>query len=295
MARPPIFAVFRRLIRNVSATVLALGLSACTDSPPASAPAPDGLTQPAPGSPRIEARRPEDVATAAKASGRFAAASPAGRRLDPAAAPFLHAAPGGRAYLALPTPRALARGEPAARCPALAAAPGPTPSAAAEAALGACFGQLRDRGAEAGCGCRILALDGALVAPQSEFAYAPGVGARILGGDPSDGRPLVAIERTDGDPALVEVAFLDALGPVAVARLGAGGDARLLTREGPTEYAGVREMRGWRRGRMTERLLLRSADGRRLIALIGFEPADIAAEGAALARWPVGTRLPTPG
>ena len=99
-------------------------------------------------------------------------------------------------------------------------------------------------------------------------------------------RPLTIEERSTADPSLTLVAFFDAAGPVAVAELSDAGAARLIMVESGAFFEGRREPRGWRRGRLTERLLLLGEDGARLIALIGFEPADIAAEGTRLGSWP---------
>ena len=82
------------------------------------------------------------------------------------------------------------------------------------------------------------------------------------------------------------VAFYDAAGLVALGVLGPDGEARLTDLRDGLSYDGWREPRGWRRGRLTERLLLVGAGDARLIALIGFEPADVVAECPALAAWP---------
>jgi hypothetical protein len=240
--------------------------------------------------PGIVATDSDGVADARIAAARIAGSVGRSRPVEAAGAPFLHGSPHGRAWLAGTPPRALARGEPGPSCPAIGMAMSPeaiSPSDAAGRALSRCLDQLEERGAPADCGCRLLALDGALVAPMSDFAYAQGVGARLIGGAaPAGGRPLVALERGDSDPALTEVAFLDAGGVAAVAQLAEDGGARLLLLGDGVVYEGRREFRGWRRGRLTERLLLEAPDGERLIALIGFEPADVAAEGPALGRWP---------
>lgn len=242
------------------------------------------------GAPVIVASDSDDIADARAAAARIAGSPGRSRAVESAGAPFLHGSPHGRAWLAGAPPRALARGEPAPSCPAIGMAAGPEAVSAPDAAgraLGRCLDQLASRGAPADCGCRLLALDGALVAPLSEFAYAQGVGARLIGGGAAaGGRPLVALERGDSDPALTEVAFLDAGGVAAVAQLAEDGGARLLLLGDGEIYEGRREFRGWRRGRLTERLLLEGPGGDRLIALIGFEPADVAAEGPALGRWP---------
>ncbi|MGF1659329.1 MAG: hypothetical protein ACFCUS_07850 [Rubrimonas sp.] len=216
------------------------------------------------------------------------AALRASRRIEPQAAPFLYGAALGRRYLEAAAPRALARGAPDARCPAGAVGVAQAPedhALAARAALEACHDQLRAVGAPPECGCALLAIGDALTARLDAFAFAPGVGARLIGAAGLGGRPLVAAERgVEGEPDLREVVFRDAGGAVATARLAEDGTAQLALATGET-FAGRREPRGWRRGRLVERLLLTGEDGDRLIALIGFEPADIAAEGAALGLW----------
>lgn len=225
--------------------------------------------------PTAVARSPDaavDAAAAAATVGRGG-----GRRVDAAEAPFLYGSPVGRRFLQLDHPRALARGHPPQQCPAVGIAQGED---APERALRACLA--RQAPAD-DCGCRLLASDDVLLAPLSEFAYAQGVGGRLIGAA-GDARPLTVEERP-GEGDAVRLAFFDALGPVAVAEL-VGEDARMVLLGDDVMFTGARERRGWRRGRLSERLLLTDGAGRRLIALIGFEPADVAAEGAGLAAWP---------
>lgn len=200
-----------------------------------------------------------------------------------AEAPFLQGSPAGRAYLATAAPKALARGEPPGQCYGLGLATGP--DAPAEA-LRRCFAEMAEDPREAGCGCRLLAIDDILLAERAAFAYAPGVSGRLLGPEAPQSGALVVAERPSEREGAALAAFFGFDGPVAVAELGADGEAILLLPGDAGPYRGARERWGWRRGRLTERLLLSSPEGRRLIALIGFEPADIAAEGPALGAWP---------
>jgi hypothetical protein len=284
-----IFAALHGSICNLSISLTLVACAAGCAAAPESSPGGAALVA-VTAAPAILASDSGDIAAARIAAARIAGDPGRARSVEPAAAAFLHGSPHGRAWLAAAAPRALARGEPGPRCPAIGVSAAPEASSAADAAgraLGRCLDQLSARGASADCGCRLLALDGALVAPMAEFAYAQGVGARLIGGDgAAGGRPLVALERGDSDPALTEVAFLDAGGVAAVAQLAEDGGARLLLFGDGEVYQGRREFRGWRRGRLTERLLLQGANGGRLIALIGFEPADVAAEGVGLGRWP---------
>lgn len=285
-------ALYGRMSKSSILILIIATAGACSGAPQAPPGGPALIAMA--GAPGIVAADSDGVADARIAAARIAGSSDRSRPVEAAGAPFLHGSPHGRAWLAGAPPRALARGEPGPSCPAIGMAMAPeavSPPDAAGRALSRCLDQLEERGAPADCGCRLLALDGALVAPLSDFAYAQGVGARLIGGAATaGGRPLVALERGDSDPALTEVAFLDAGGVAAVAQLAEDGGARLLLLGDGVVYQGRREFRGWRRGRLTERLLLESPDGERLIALIGFEPADVAAEGAALGAWPARDR-----
>lgn len=272
--------------------ILALILSACA----ATQPAPQGpfstqrfsaFADPPP----IAARSQSEVAQAALVARRVETPSPStaarARVVEATAAPFLYGSPVGRRFLAAGGARALAQGDPAAQCPALGLAEGPSsgdPSAVTRAALSGCLGLLEVQGRGKECGCRILAFDDVLAVPLSELSYAPGVSARLFG--VTGIRPLVAEERGAPDGESTRVAFYDVRGPVAIAELHPDGTAQMLELGEGSVFAGVRELHGWRRGRVAERLLLTGEDGRRVIALIGFEPTDIAAEGEALAAWP---------
>lgn len=225
---------------------------------------------------RILAERPEGVPAAMRRLSE--ARSGTSRPVELAAAPFLALAPEARVFIETPPPRALAIGSPAAQCPALTVVRG-----SAEDALAACFARTP---AGAQCGCQLLAVDDLLLADPPAFTYAPGVAARLLGAA-APARPLIVEERPTEHPGVSLALFMDASGPVALAELHADGLARLVIIEGARFFEGEREPHGWRRGRKTERLLLRDDEGRRMIALIGFEPADMADDGAALAAWPL--------
>jgi hypothetical protein len=220
-------------------------------------------------------------------------AAPAGRRVEARAAALLYGTGWGRAYLAAPHARALALGDPPERCPGLgvvAGGPGTAAAAVAEAAMAQCL-RSQPGAAARGCGCRLLALDDALLAPLAAFAHSPGVGARIVGLREGAAGPLVAQElreiTADGG---IRVLFSGAGGPVATAALYPDGRAVMEIPGAALRLEGTREPRGWRRGRLTERLLLTGEDGRRVIALIGFEPEEYARDGLALSRWPAPRR-----
>jgi hypothetical protein len=196
------------------------------------------------------------------------------RSREPSAYPFLHLSPLGRRFLAMAPPRALALGHPAETCPV--GVVGATPRGTVEDCLAAAA-------ARADCGCRIVAVDDVVLIPSAEMAYAPGVGGRLFGHDPALG-PLVVEERAATDASSL-VAFRSAAGLVAVGELFDDGDATLVLAADGETFGGRREMRGWTRGRIKERLLLTGAGGRRLVALIGFEPEEVVALGPALASW----------
>jgi hypothetical protein len=268
---------------TVALALAGLLLAGCADRP---APAPPSQRFASFASaPAIVARDDAEVATAQARAQRIGAlgAGAGATRIEEAAAPFLHGSPAGRRFLAARPPRALALGDPPERCPALGLAEGRT--SAASDALSACLAQLRQRGADGACGCRIVALDDALTAPPERFRYAPGVSARLIGPAAGAGRLLIAEERAAPDGRSVRVAFSGPDGPVAAADLAEDGAARLVDLETGALWTGRREPVGWRRGRLAERLLLEGPGGARLIALIGFEPDEMADAGAALARW----------
>jgi hypothetical protein len=219
--------------------------------------------------------------------------APAGRRVEARAAALLYGTGWGRAYLAAPDARALALGDPPERCPGLGVVgggPDTPPAAVAEAAMAQCL-RSQSGPAARGCGCRLLALDDTLLAPLAAFNHSPGVGARIVGLRGGAAGPLIAQElREITDDGSVRVLFSGAAGPVAAAALYPDGRAVMEIPGADLRLEGTREPRGWRRGRLTERLLLTDEDGRRVIALIGFEPEEFARDGLALSRWPAPRR-----
>jgi hypothetical protein len=240
----------------------------------------------------VQARQIADLATYARIAER-----PRSRPVEAARLPFLSEAPVAQAFLSGDGPRALARGEPSNICPAIGlAAPGEAASngAAAELALRRCLSELSD--VDGDCGCRVLALGDVLTAPPAEFVYAPGVSARLIRLDDGDEATLVAEERQRSDgPEGVRLWFLAADGPRAVGDLGEDGRAEvtlLQNRDGVLtpvrRYQGRRQIEGYRRGRLAERLYLRDDDGNRMIALIGYEPSEFSERAKDLRAWPAG-------
>ena len=191
--------------------------------------------------------------------------------------PFLTTSVEGAQFLRAPFPRALARGEPAASCPAAAARVSTSGRAdAVSAALNACFDLLQARGAGADCGCRITAIDNHLLDRRDAFAYAQTVSALLTGGD----RPpahLIAEALPPADDAQT-VILRDINGVVGQIAL-SGDRARAAMIDAPERiYAGERKRFGYRRGRMAERLELSDATGARLDILIGVERRDASRE-----------------
>jgi hypothetical protein len=251
------------------------------------------LLRVAPVAPPVIATEADGAAAAANSAGRSAArvlARPAAARprpIEPAAAPFLHAAPLGRAFLTAPAPRALALGTPARFCPGAGLATGAQAPARALAACLADGRQALDPAAPRPetCGCTLVAVDDAVLDLNRARSYAAGVGARLLGAGRSG--PLTAREiapPVDAPPGATAAVFMSASGPVAEAVMTPAGEATLRLADGRA-FAGRRARRGWSRGRVVERLLLTDAAGARMIALIGVEPAAFAAQGPALAQW----------
>ena len=218
------------------------------------------------------------------------------RTIEAVQTPLLYEAPAGRRFLEAPGARALALGEPPEICPAigLATSAQPAPRAeSAERALTDCLAMLKKSGASAECGCRLVAIDDTLLAEQGAFAYARGVTAQFIGHGAELSAIYVAEERAEEDGSGdVRIWFLDALGPRAVARLTEAGEAELAMLQGAngeleaTRYfRGRWESEGFRRGRLAEKLYLEDEKGERLIALIGYSPAELAAREAELGDW----------
>lgn len=218
------------------------------------------------------------------------------RMVEAVQTPLLYEAPAGRRFLAAHGARALAIGDPPEICPAIGLAaseiPAPRGQTAAQA-LNGCLAMLEQSAASAECGCRLVALDDTLLADQAAFTYARGVAAQFIGGAAAPKAMLIAEERPEEDGSGdVRIWFLDAIGPRAVARLSQAGRAELALLQGENgaltatrHYRGRWESEGFRRGRLAEKLYLTGEDGERLIALVGYSPAELAAREAELEIW----------
>lgn len=199
------------------------------------------------------------------------------RLIEVSEIPYLRASPVGALFLAGAPARALARGEPAASCPAATEAVGaPDRPEAARRALEACFDQLEARGADAACGCRIEAVDSILLDRREAFAFAPAVSALMIGA-PGAARSssLLVAEALPPLDGAERVLLRDAAGEVGRLVLDGPDAALVLTGEPDRLFTGAREPFGFRRGRIAERLRLADAGGRRLDVLIGVEERDV--------------------
>ncbi|MDF2232150.1 hypothetical protein P2H44_06250 [Albimonas sp. CAU 1670] len=212
------------------------------------------------------------------------------RPAEASSLPLLHASPEGRRFLSRPAggtagSRAFALGEPERSCPARVEAGGTGPAEAAAAALDACFAALDAAHAPpagAPCGCRLVALNDAALAPAESFDYAPGVSARLTSADLDIDVDLSASEAegTDGSRVL---ALYPSPGTPALIRVEPDGRARMLLHG--REWSGSRTVEGLSRGRYRERIALVRDDGVRAILAIGWDPVAYAAERRRLTRW----------
>lgn len=204
------------------------------------------------------------------------------RKLRADTLPFLTETTVGRAFLQAAPPRALARGDPASSCPALAVGTGdgsPTRVDAAMEALERCLAQLE--GGSDGCGCMLLALDDVALAPQGAFAYAKGIPARLYGPALGLDLMLVAEEASDGGALL-----RDLRGPVGVIERHGGRSVSLLLSGYDHPFRGFSIPVGFRHGRIAERIYVADSEGHRVSLLIGFDPAELAERAAAWLAWP---------
>lgn len=272
-----------QIIRKISCGALALAAGACVGAPQdgrLSGPSEMDLTRIAAPAypPALIAADAAAVPMAARATSTVSAARvralPGSKMVEISAIPWLRASPEGELFLASPFPRALARGAPAESCPAAApsayadAQPASRPEATA-AALDACFAILARRGAPADCGCQVVAVDDALIAPQGDFSFAPVVSALLIG--PAGPQRLVA-ETLPPAMGAELVSLRDTRGEVA--RLALLGDAAEMALADGSRFSGRREPFGYRRGRLAERLVLTGPAGEDMTILIGVEARD---------------------
>ncbi|WP_018632427.1 hypothetical protein [Neomegalonema perideroedes] len=217
-------------------------------------------------------------------------------RLEAAQIGLLYGDPQGRAFVETLGPRALAQGEPADQCPALALGRGPDDPSAARTALQGCFAALQGR---EDCGCRLLAENDRLLATASHFSYALGVSATLVDPAARQEMTLVAEERAVANRPDASVVWLLGFdGPKGALHLEPDGVAALaFLSEGPIrdpKWIGRHQAEGFRRGRVARRAFLRNAEGEERIVLVGFEAQELAERHAELVEPPPQLTAPVP-
>ena len=199
------------------------------------------------------------------------------------ALPFLTRTEAGRAFLAAEGARALARGQPAERCPAtVVSVPGEAASLddLVGDTLSRCLAELAP--AHPDCGCEVLAVNDFLTVPREEMNYASGLTARMRVPELGIDDVLVA------DVVEGETLIRGLRGPVA--RLERAPDdsvAVVMLRDG-RRFAGRSLPVGYRRGRIAERIYATDPAGARMSLLVGFSPKELAEGAAAWLAWPRG-------
>ncbi len=284
-------------MRSILATALSLSLlGACAQTNSASVSPDDQNLLKLPDAPALfVALAPSDADEIAAAAAGFAARlgdwSHPARRIAPSVAPLLDWSPEGRAFLDAPVSgRAFAVGIPELTCPARVSSEGADGVQAGIAALGACQSQLAAAGAPETCGCALLAVDDALLAPQEVYAYAPGVSARIDSPELGLDLYLVAGESADAEGGR-RLDFHPAPGERLSADIAPDGHATVRWQDESGEtvvFDGRRIGDGLRRGRFAERIFATDPEGRRIRIIIGFEPVEYAVRRRELTRWPAG-------
>lgn len=276
------------IVQVVRAMCVAGALAGCVASIPQetrlSGPSSTDLTHMAgaPGAPKVTARNKAATADAVRTAVRYVTTrlpdARGARRLQISEIPYLRRSPEGAAFLSRAFPRALARGAPAERCPAAAVSPegAATPDDAVSGALAQCFARLEARGADTSCGCQVLAVDSALVAPRRDFSFAPGVTAFLIRGGGAPAERIVAESEptaTGGESVLLR----SAAGVLGAVSLSAESAEMRLADDPDILWRGDRRLFGYRRGRLSERIAFTSGDGRSIRLLIGVENRDAVA------------------
>ena len=199
--------------------------------------------------------------------------------VDADALPWLSGSAPGREFLSARGNRVLVRGHPQEFCPIALTetAAGPEPfQNVAQTALSRCLEEVPP-----GCGCRLIAMQDALLATQAEVTYATGIAARIKARSLGLDDLLVAEERQDGS-----VLLRDLSGVIGFVVTEPDGSVTIRLKGSDTVYSGKARDVGFRRGRLAQRIYAKNAAGERVSLLIGFNPDELAEFAGAWLAWP---------
>lgn len=200
------------------------------------------------------------------------------RRVDANELPWLSGSEAGRDFLSRTGNRVLVRGRPQGFCPmALAeSAPSAPLSMLARSALTRCLEQAPD-----GCGCRVVAINDALLTTLDEVTYATGIAARLRARSLGLDDLLVAEETPDR-----RILLRDLSGVVGEVAFNGDDGASITLRGTDKTFRGTARKVGFRRGRLAQRIYATSEAGDRLSLLIGFGPEELAEYAGAWLAWP---------
>lgn len=199
--------------------------------------------------------------------------------VDADALPWLSGSAPGREFLAARGSRVLVRGHPQEFCPIALTetAAGSVPIRnVARTAFNRCLAQVPP-----GCGCRLIAMQDALLATQEEVTYATGIAARIKARSLGLDDLLVAEEQQDGS-----VILRDLSGVIGSVVSGPDDAVTIKLKGSETVYSGTARDVGFRRGRVAQRIYAKNEAGERVSLLIGFNPDELAEFAGAWLAWP---------
>lgn len=226
---------------------------------------------------------PEELGFAARATAGDKSRTRGARWTEAAQIGLLFGSPEGKAFLSGKEGRALVRGAPAKSCPVMNVALSTTDDTATEGAMRSCLDAVS---AYPDCGCRLIARGDHLLASRDDFAYAIGVGTRIVDPTRNEVMTYASEERiVDGRPGARHVWLLGLNGPVGLLQVERDGRAALTIEETGERYDGVHKADGFRRGRIARRAYLTAPDGRNIIVLVGYEDTELKENQAALTAW----------
>lgn len=233
--------------------------------------------------PLIAASDPGEVETARRLMARLTPEALGNRNgarfLDASALPWLSGSSIGREFLSAPSPRVLVRGRPQAFCPIAfteTGDPGVPRETLARTALTRCLQQVPD-----GCGCRVVAVDDALITTREDVTYATGIAARIRARSAGLDGLLVAEEKRNG-----EILLRDLSGVIGTVAISKDNVAKVRLGTPAVVYEGTARDVGFRRGRLARRIYATNAAGERVSLLIGFDPGELAEIAGAWLAWP---------